>query len=77
MNESSMTFVVVVFTAIVALIIAKLAPALHKEEKKCPPCPPCPTPQPNPWRFLGGTLSIKRKQEIEENYHGFMPPEGK
>lgn len=75
MNESSMTFVVVVFTAVVALIVAKLAPALQKEEKKCPPCPPA--PKPDPWRFLGGTISIKRKQEIEENYQGFMPPEGR
>lgn len=76
MNDS-MTFAVIVFTAVIAFIVAKLAPELFKQEKKCPPCPPAPTPKPDPWRFLGGTISIKRKQEIEENYQGFMPPEGK
>ncbi len=76
MTEYSLTLTIVVFTAIIVFVVAKVAPALRNEDPQCPPCPPCP-PSPEPWRFLGGTISIKRKQEIEENYQGFMPPEGK
>lgn len=74
MNDS-MTFAVIVFTAVVAFIVAKLVPQIREQEKKCPPCPP--PPKPDPWRFLGGSIWIRRRQEIEENYHGIMPPEGK
>lgn len=71
MNDSTLTMTIVVMTFLVAFVVAKIAPALQKEEQKCKP-----GPEPR-WRLLGGAVSIRHKEKIEESYQGFVSPEGK
>jgi hypothetical protein len=72
MNESSLTLTLVVFTAAIAFVVAKVAPALLKEEKECPP------PQRSTfWRLLQGKMLIRREQVSEEWFEEVLPPKGK
>lgn len=72
MNDS-MTFAVIVFTAVIAFIVAKLAPAMHKEETQRPQ-----SGQPfRFWRLIQGTMRIRREQVTEEWFEEIPPPKGK
>ncbi|NUO81122.1 hypothetical protein HUU05_13675 [candidate division KSB1 bacterium] len=75
MNDSSLTVTIVLFTAAIAFVVAKVAPLLRNDERKCPPCEP--TSSRSPWLIKWGTISIRRREEIEENIQGIMPPEQK
>lgn len=72
MNDS-MTFAVIVFTAVIAFIVAKVAPALHKEEPQCPPS----GQSFSFWRLIQGTMRIRREQVTEEWFEEISPPKGK
>ncbi len=73
MNDSALTLIIVVFTAIIAFVVAKVAPTLQEEEKKCPPR----QEQFSFWRLLRGTMLIRREQITEELFEEIPPPKGK
>lgn len=71
MDDSLNTVVIVVMTFVIAFVVAKVAPALQKEEKECEPCS---GPK---WRFLGGIRWLRQEQVIEEKYEDYLPQKEK